>query len=76
MSPSRPAYVNCQLSSLHRQPTWHGILARLNILCPLLQLAAALQEEEDSLPEEAAVEEEALPSWAEEEGEVEEALYG
>lgn len=76
MSPSRPAYVNCQLSSLYWHTTWHGILARLNILCPLLQLAAALQEEEDFLPEEAAVEGEALPSWAEEEVEVEEALYG
>lgn len=51
--------------------------ARLNILCPLLQLAAAPQEGEDSLLVEAAVEEEALPSWEEGEGEeVEEALYG
>lgn len=47
-----------------------------NILYPLLQQAGAPQEEEDFLLEEAAVEEEALPSWAEEEGEVEEALYG
>lgn len=75
MSPSRPAYGNCQLSSLLWHTTMYALPKSLNILYPLLQQAAAPQEEEDSLLEEVAVVEEALPSWAEE-GEVEEALYG
>ena len=76
MSPSSPAYSNCQFSSLLWHTTIYGLPTRLNILYPLLQQAAAPQEEEDCLLEEEAVEEGALPSWAEEEGEVEEALYG